>query len=204
MLSLEEFSKRYTNTWCKFKKDYVVIIRGFEGPLLYLDSQQLGTMQLYYPKILEDLDLTPPVSGYFNHNNNALYLLKLPRRQWKRGLCQDNHEIYNPISRLVNSGVYRALLGRTSISALYNRVFMRDLTEIEAMLTNKTPIVSVAASLNLMISKSPVLKPKLVLWLGLIPCGFIDTGEIQICDENFRQEVLDELRNSELNWKISN
>jgi hypothetical protein len=200
MESLEDFTKKYAKTYVRAKCNKadefnLAFIQHVDGDGIVLESKESGSIMLRYrEETFENLiDLDPPHSGLFNHNGYALVLFKTPARQWRRGMCNENHEIYNPFRKLLNEGVYRPGFNFSSIAAMYTPRFVCDPAEATGMLSKDTH--SVALSNKLMISKSPLdTTDNPIVWFGCTPIGTVKGKRFQIEDEIFQQEVEDELR----------
>jgi len=199
MDNLEDFHQKYHNTWVQYRSDGVlspalIELIQFGEKLIYIRSLELGIVSIKYTEnqLKEKLELSPPQTGYFNYNGHALVLFKIPVRQWRVGLCHENHEIYNPFKYLLNSGVYRPTFGERTVSALFNPAYIPD-PQIAYSMFNKSTH-SVALSCHLMISKSPTEKHSgPLIWFDCNPCGFIQRSKFVVEDELFRQEIEDEL-----------
>ena len=51
------------------------------------------------PELAFNVDYILPHKSYFVHNNNACLLTRVPARQYKRGLCSENTEVYQLTSK---------------------------------------------------------------------------------------------------------
>lgn len=196
--TLEEFAKKYRHTfvrWIQDNKIWVAYIEGcnLDDSNVHLTIETIGNVILNYPQRLSELILDSPDSGLFNHNDHALYLFKTPARQWQRGLCAANHEVYNPFARLFNQGVYRAQFGRGTVMSIFNPKYRADVAKAVEAVVDHVP-KSLAITRNLMISKS-VLKDvnNPLVWYKTTPVGHIRDGKFVIEDELYQQEICDEL-----------
>ena len=197
--NIEEFSKKFRHTFIRWKPDDTVFVSYIDGcdldaETVHLSTETVGTVMLKYPLCLQTLDLNTPDSGLFNHNDHALYLFKVPARQWQRGLCAANHEIYNPFAKLFSQGVYRAQFGRAAVHSIFSENYMHDINVAINKIIN-TGVKSLAITRNLMLSK-PVLTnvewP--LIWYKTIPIGHIRDRKFVIEDMLYQQEVQDELQ----------
>lgn len=200
MDSIEDFHKKYHQTWVQYVgKDKIspaiIELVSFDEDMVFLRSQDEGLVSVQYSEnsFANKLDLSPPQTGFFNYNGHALVLFRTPARQWRRGLCNENHEIYNPFKKLLHEGAYCPSFGSKTIVALFSPSFVCNPDEARAMFSNS--IHSVALSRRLAISKSPIEQSSYpLIWFGCNPCGFVRGQKFVVEDETFQQEVEDELR----------
>lgn len=193
--SLDEFLKRYQHTFAYHRPTgNVVHIAGGVAGHLVIESETQGQMTLKYPESLVDVEFNPPSIGFFNHKEHALLLFKSPVRQWKRGLCSENHEVYNPFWAILRDiqTPYRPTWGWRLINSLFNRQLTGSVQQSIIAVADK--LVSSAISLNLALSKSPVNSLNPLIWYRHSPVGFIENNKMVIRDETYHQEVIDELR----------
>lgn len=208
MLTVEEFNQRYVSTYVRWRraKDSGFVPAhinqahgsGFQG---VVDIESGGHSEvLPYPRCLDVLDLESPEAGYFSNNGHALYLFKYPERQWRRGLCNANAEIYNPFSRLFVGGVYQCGFGMKAIQAIFSGGHVQDIGHAIGMLSSE--VFSVPISRSIMVSHAPVnSKSPVLLWYGLSPVSMLENGRFRVEDPIFEQEVHDEFRNlGQLKW----
>jgi hypothetical protein len=196
---LEDFQKKYQGTFVRYmhpdrKVKIVAYIEycHLEENTIAFTCEDIGSVMLKYPACLTMLDLEAPPSGLFNHNDHALFLFKTPARQWHRGLCAANHEIYNPFRKLFTDGTYRAAFGRASVRSIFEENYITDVQEAVNDILNHPPLKSVAITRNLMLSKSPTEALPLI-WYRTIPVGFVRLNRFIVEDELYQQEVNDEL-----------
>lgn len=207
MDTLIEFNKKYTGTWIRHKTNGEIHIGFVDGVdmdnnVILLSSGKLGTLTKKYPVCLPDFELDSPESGLFNHNGHALYLFKNPARQWQRGLCAANHEVYNPFKKLFKEGIYLPRFGRSLVDALYSNLYEQDIAKAcHIMADSNERVYSIAITKQLMLSKSPSEKQiGPLIWFRTTPVGFLDR-KFRIDDPLYQQEVGDELRRiGAFNW----
>lgn len=200
MDSIEEFHKKYNGTWIQYiGKDgpspAIVDLCLFEEDLVCLTSSTEGQVHVKYTEanLEKKLDLSTPPTGFFNYNGHALVLFRTPTRQWRRGLCGDNHEIYNPFKKLLKDGAYRPSFGAKTIQALFKPEYVPNPDEARSKFSKN--VHSVALSRRLALSKSPIESSSYPLvWFSCNPCGFLRGSKFIIEDDVFQQEVEDELR----------
>lgn len=198
MDSLEDFSKKYRQTYVRLRnKDGRLLTASvdridMDQHLVSFNVDALGLLTLKYPACMSEINTDLPEAGLFNYNGHALHLFKMPARQWQRGLCGANHEIYNPLKKLLSEGMYRAIITRGSVEAIWKRDFV-SVDEAVARMTALNRGPSVAITLNLMLSKSPTAQADPLVWYKTTPVGFVKNGKFLIEDEIYQQEVHDEL-----------
>ena len=208
MDSLEEFSRKYMDTYIKYIKldDQQVLSAKVVGvdlsyKKIVLVVYDLGEIIINYPKGIHVLNLDSPKSGFFNFNNYGIYLFKVPARQWKRGLCFENHEFYNPFKCFFKTGVYCPMFGDRAIQAVINPNYL-TIEDAIIKLESTSNTKSIAINSNIMLSKSPVANNhEPLIWYKTTPIGFLQAGKFNIQDELYEQEICDELtRMKETIW----
>lgn len=163
---------------------------------MVINTFTLGSLMFKYPNCLTKLLLDKPDTGYFNHVNGAFYLYQVPARQWRRGLCSANHEIYNPLRNFIHvSGLYTPRLTLRTVNCLFsNKRIESDFNKALQKLKENEECTSVAVSHNLMFSKSPTSDLKYpLLWFKAYPVGYVMPDHFVIQDSMFEQEVEDEV-----------
>lgn len=196
---LDDFYKKYNNTYIRYihpitSAKFVGFVDtiNLDEQTISLNCDELGLVMLKYPQCLANVDLETPSSGLFNHNEHALYLFKSPVRQWHRGMCASNHEIYNPFRKLFFEGVYRPTFGRAVVNAIFSERYFTDVAEAVQLINSKSTLKSLAITRNLMLSKSPS-EARPLIWFKTIPVGYVKQAFI-IEDQLYQQEVHDELQ----------
>ena len=201
MDSIHEFARKYSGTFLKYRQPSTgacfasaVVGSDENSSTLQLSVEELGGVVINYPQGLTFLDLSAPGAGYFNHRGNAIFLFKNPARQWRRGICADNHELYNPLKRLFKEGIYRPSFVASTITSVFNPKYV-SVGDAWAKLRDDHRLVSIACSPSLMLSKSPMTmrNDQPLIWYKTTPVGFIQEQKIKIKDQMFEQEVVDEL-----------
>jgi hypothetical protein len=200
MENIEEFSKKYSNTWIRYKSATAskelrpAFIRqiDFADMLVYLEVVDLGKITVRYSEAQfeEHIELGVPKTGYFNHNGFAFLLYKTPARQWARGFCNTNHEIYNPFKKLLNDP-YQPSFGISTVTSIFKRTFPK--TPDESLKCLETA-QSVALSRHIMLSKSPLEDKFPLVWFDANPVGFVKRNKFVIEEDVFSQEIQDDLR----------
>lgn len=200
MDSIEEFSRKYNGTYVRYKSktgtEFTAFINGVDtlDNLVSLELHDGGIVSGSYPRILGQLTLEIPDSGYFNYNGFALYLFKVPARQWRRGMCSENCELYNPFRRLFKESVYRPMFGITTANSIFKKNYKSPEQAIELLSTKK--LASCALNRTLALSKSPMVDKSLLLWYKTNPVGLVHHDKFYVLDELHEQEITDELTRS--------
>lgn len=197
---IEEFAKKYQGTYLRWinptdKIQHVGYMEfcNPEEQTLHFTCANLGLVMKKYPSCLDELNLESPNTGLFNHNGHALFLFKTPARQWHRGLCASNHEIYNPFRKLFFDGTYHPTFGRAVVESIFSNKFYSDIEEAADLIIQSNIFKSLAITRNLMLSKSPTISLPLI-WYKTIPVGFVNSRKFVVEDELYQQEVQDELQ----------
>ena len=209
MDNIHEFARKYAGTFIKYRqpttgKYFAASVIGTDenDKSLNLSVEDLGIVLLSYPSGLSFLDVSSPSAGYFNHRGNAIFLFKNPARQWRRGVCSDNHELYNPLKRLFKEGIYRPTFVASTITSVFNPQYV-PIHEAWSKLKDDHRLVSIACSASLMLSKSPMTmrNDQPLVWYKTTPVGVICDQKIVVKDQMFEQEIIDELTKlGETNW----
>ena len=207
--SLDEFSRKYNETYFQYKNAAKQLLTcqltqiDISDKQIAINTHSQGTLFQKYPGCLESIFLETPNAQYFNYNKYAIYLFKVPARQWKRGLCIDNHELYNPLQKLFDENrIYKPVFNLNCINHIFNPSYVEPTYACNLLLTKK--VISVAIAPYIMLSLSPIENSDLlILWYKTQPVGFIQAEmyNCQIKDVNFEQEIIDEFRKLGItNW----
>lgn len=91
----------------------------FIGYIGSSDNHPVATLASGARKILNDkisnYEFSPPLTGYIQHQNSAIYVTRVPRRMWKVGLARGNSG-----GLLENYGILEVMQG---LERLDNRVY---------------------------------------------------------------------------------
>ncbi len=189
------------NTYCRIRvagKWHVAMVTGcaIAARQVVFTLAEGETITLKYPESFTEVNLDTPEIGYFNYKHYALVTYRVPARQWRRGLCHDNHEIYNPFRRLFPAGdvgIYRPSWGM----ALAKGMFQCERTlnpqhSLEAL--RKGGCISSAITSDLALSYSPTDNFDPLIWYKTNPVGHVSRDRFNILDELYEQEVNDILK----------
>lgn len=104
--SIQEMEKKYASTYLilvtKAGKEIVVLYQGFvDGYHQFKDADGVNI------RLSHDTDYRVicsfPERKLFNHNNCVYEFMRLPNRQYRRGICKDNVKIYSPVKAIWNT-----------------------------------------------------------------------------------------------------
>jgi len=113
---IREFQRKYAGTYFFFKKhceSHETLIycesvesqmdaegRHVRGGVMRVNSLECGRLLFNIPSEHTFVFKMPPV-GVFQYGKVAVHVTRLPRRQWRRGLCSDNTSITPTISGII-------------------------------------------------------------------------------------------------------
>lgn len=130
----EDFDRKYQGSFVQVvfpKKDaelfQIIRIRNEQGskfPRLELRSDKLGTVVLNYNTQARILFRVPRAT-YFQNGKYATFFCRRPERQWRRGIHENNTNLYTPI--LDKDEAVR--VGLVTLPDLENRVCYRVVSE---------------------------------------------------------------------------
>lgn len=216
--TIKEFNRRYQDTIlgirneetkkCKFLK-YKYYNTDNNNHLFYTNSE--ASVYILH----EDVSFTsfnktifiPKIEkGFYNSfQNRIVYITKTPKRQWRRGVCEDNYKILN-FSSCLNTGTN------------YKTVFYPDIFYILEQQYNNNNIKETKRDLNIFeicetfkhhrISKDFLLTQNIIhpegysLFFHKYLVGhFKKPNELEICTNIFFQEILEEI--STWNFRVN-
>jgi len=98
----KDFQQRYTGTFGWFKKEdgsqVLVNVGVCDGTtLVFNDASKMP----YYAKADSGNEFTfiPTVKGAYQYKDTVLVVLRIPARQYKRGICRENTQLYDLVRR---------------------------------------------------------------------------------------------------------
>ena len=155
-------------------------------PKLELRSDTLGTVILNYNTSARILFKVPQTT-FIQHKKDVLFFHRMPERQWKRGIHQNNSRFIHPKSGFTLMADSSAFDFTVIREAFKPRFYTLD----EALeMINKQDYTGVALSRNLAICKT---KKATVLFYRLAPIGTVDdNGNINA--PNFNWEIANEIK----------
>lgn len=197
-MSVDEMSKKYLNTFLVLKSKnsnnpLVVCYKGHEdGFFVFVDEHGMKII-LNHDTDVEIINMFPE-RCLFNSNKVALEFVRMPNRQYKRGMCKDNVQIYSPVRKTMDGRAYNWNI-KTIKDALFP-VYPKNCEEAIEALANKD-VASIAINPTFMLSQSITnnTKTKRIyhLWFSNKVIGYWEKGTVHIKHNLFKQEVLDNI-----------
>ncbi len=152
--SIIEMDKKYTNTYLvlqtKDGQEHVVIYKGAHDRFHHFTDVDGVTIRLTQETEHKVICVFPE-RKLFNSAGMALEFIRLPNRQYRRGICKDNVKIYSPVREMVNRDGHPWNI-HTLQDALYATYPQTCVEAIEQLC--KQEILSIALSEKFMLSLS--------------------------------------------------
>ena len=198
---LQDFRRRYQGTFVFLKMEQ----RGIETlvkvdqvedsvskvGVLRLSSDEFGTMTLNIGSEGHSLVFKYPPVGVFQHGGEAYMFRRKPVRQYARGICASNSQMWNVTHSFV--GNLTQWSAREIVSAFEGRKF--NLGEALELLNKYKTHRSVALHDNFTISKSVFENPEYIIWNWGSPIARCTTkGEVTKVYEEVYTNILKDLR----------
>lgn len=194
---IDEMSKKYLNTYLLLRtageRDIVVCYLGFEGDY-HIFSDENGVKIKLSHATKQRIFCKFPERILFNHNKQALEFVRLPNRQYRRGICKDNAIIQDPVRILWGLATSSNLNHKILQSALKAQYPENCESAINTLL--KPEAVSIALNSKFAISLSFTKDPDIYFLFYSNKCiGYWTQKDKKFVIKNkeFRQEVLDNL-----------
>jgi hypothetical protein len=182
-----DFRQRYLGTYGWFhtggRKLLVYVNEVSDREVVFSDRQ--GTSYNVFRDSGLEFEFIPVDRGWFNTVNGAVYLARVPARQWHRGICKSNTQIYTP----TKEGSFTATgVGIRILSEIFeNKVTVKDALDKYVVGSN-----SVALSKHFAITPAA----KFAFYDQLV--GTVDHKEgkftLTLTDNLIHQEVSDLIR----------
>jgi len=210
-----EFCKQYGETSIQVqelpedKKFFSVYVDGAAGPdnLLQVRHTNRGLLRIAYPskKYMWQLDL--PTRGLFNYQNHVGLYYRMPKRQWKRGLCSGNSAI-NWLTatwrHCLNPSIFQdiPLTDLNLVGAIYDRYFRTKSEIIEDLFAGRK--TEEAFNEKFAVSLSPFSEEThiLLLWYETQLIGDLTATDIEVRHEPFLQEVIQYFGQGNRKWQV--
>ena len=200
---VSEFSKRYSNTWIyeeKTKTSFMVEEVLPEKVWLLKTNGNRIEIPIITEKVFS---VKPPIIGFFNNDTEFCYGIRIPNRQYKRGICQQNYNAIESIKTLRHNRIILSDLAYT-IDYAYKEANCFIQNAIEQLenpkLTGRALNKNFAVSLNTLSPENIYL-----LWYKNKPVAEIyqNTKTIKVKYKHIKQEILDYNKYIEnKQWKI--
>jgi len=193
-MAIDEMKKKYENTHLLLIKpdndELLVTYKGFVDDF-HLFKDELGVQISLRHETDCRVICVFPERRLFNHKNMALEFIRLPHRQYRRGICKENVSIYSPLRALWN-GDGHAWNINTIRDVLYPK-YPENIDGVLTLLNQKTAI-SVAINDKFMLSLSfTTAKEHYYLWYCNKCIGYFHKDVFYIKHPLFTQEILDNI-----------
>lgn len=196
-MSIEEMGKKYLNTYLilinKNKEPMVVLYSGYQDDYHIFTDEHGVKLRISHDTDLEIICKFPE-RCLFNHEKRALEFIRLPYRQYKRGICKENVQIYSPVRKLIENRSTSCDI-KTIKSALFP-IYPNNCEEAIEKLNNKHA-VSIALNEKFMLSQNVTSLSKnkqlFFLWFSNKIIGTFTNNVFHIKHSLFKQEVLDNI-----------
>lgn len=120
---VEDFRRRYEGTyvWIQIEekdeeflaKICEVVYNGTKIGVIYLDSEEFGNLTINMGSKGHSIKFKYPPVGVFQNGYDAFFFRRIPARQYRRGMCNDNSLIENIVSEYING--FEATLSESKI-----------------------------------------------------------------------------------------
>ena len=193
-MAIDEMKRKYENTYLIITapegKEMIVLYKGFANDYHWFKDELNVDVRLKHETNCT-VHCRFPERRLFNHNGAAYEFIRLPQRQFRRGICKDNAKIYSPIRSWWNSGGMNLEVSLLN-SALYP-VYPTSCDDAIKQLTDKVA-VGVALSPKFFVSQSvTVEKDRFHLFYMNILIGYFQKDTFYIKHDLFRQEIFDNI-----------
>lgn len=193
-MSIQEMDKKYTNTFVILQKpsgeEQVIMYKGFDGDFHLFQDEQGVNLRVKHETNVK-IFCKFPERCLFNTDSQALEFIRLPNRQYRRGICKENARIYSPQRQFFNGDGHP-----WNISTLHHALYPEypsNCEEAIAKLATKK-MISVAINDQFMISHSITNEKDIFhLFFSNKVIGYWKQGIFYIKHQLFKQEVLDNI-----------
>lgn len=191
-MAIDEMKKKYENTHLILIKpdgsEILVTYKGFTDDLHYFKDELNVYIKVRHETNYRIVCIFPE-RRLFNTDKAALEFIRLPNRQYRRGICKDNVRIYSPVRELWSSEGSSLNLS-TLRDALYPKYPSCAEEAIQKLETKQ--VISIALNDKFMISLSFTTKKEhFYLWYCNKCIGYFHKDMFKIEHKLFTQEVLD-------------
>lgn len=187
-----EVLKKYKNTYLFLEQNerkIPVYLRSYEDGYYYVLDENDVYIKLNTNTKTELFNFKP-IKCLFNHEKHCLYIYKNPARQFKRGVCQENTSISDPILNLNSRANGLIKIEHKYLQSLINENYYSfDILHDKIKTKN---VYSGALDKNFMISLSITNDPSLLfVWYHTTLIGYINNNKLYCKNPYFAQEVYD-------------
>lgn len=191
-MAIDEMRKKYENT-------HLILIKPDNTELLVTYKGYSDDFHFFKDELNVDIKLRHetdcriacvfPERRLFNTDKLALEFIRLPTRQYRRGICKDNVKIYSPVRALWSTDGHGWNLA-TLRDALYPKYPLNIDEAIKKLSDGK--VLSIALNDKFMLSLSfTEHKDRFYLWYCNKCIGFFHKDIFKIEHKLFTQEVID-------------
>jgi hypothetical protein len=157
-----------------------------------------------------ELDFSFPLTGAYNFIDGVMIYCRKYARQYKRGICEENSSFMNPfnqyplaghfdIGKIVNGPGVGFEITSKNLKLLFSSKYISLSDAFTSIMERKKLARAVTPELFLTIGASTKYP---ILWFGKDPVGYVlDIAKIGLVNEIYRQEIVDSLRNVNLEIK---
>jgi len=191
-MAIDEMKKKYENTHLVLIKpdgsEILVTYKGFADNLHYFKDELNVDIKVRHETDYRIVCVFPE-RRLFNTDKIALEFVRLPNRQYRRGICKDNVRIYSPIRALWSSesSPWNLSTLRDALYPKYPSCAEEAIQKLEAK-----QVISIALNDKFMISLSFTTKKEhFYLWYCNKCIGYFHKDMFKIEHKLFTQEVLD-------------
>ena len=192
-MAISEMSKKYGNTFLTLVREdgsqTVVQYLGYETEAHWF-TDVLGTKIKLRHDTNQKLVCNFPERLLFNHKGVALEFIRKTTRQYRRGICKDNVQIYSPVRKMFSGDSYPWTI-HTLVDAL-NPQYPTSCEEAIKTLDSRS-VVSIALSSKFMLTHSFTNEDEYYLFYCNVVIGNFNNGKFHIKHSLFSQEVLDNI-----------
>lgn len=193
---VDEFVKKYKDcyVWMKTspeKPPLLVRFLNYSGDNFYFDYQGSNISCVLDTSV--QLMVKFPNTGAFTFENNYAVFSRVPARQFKRAPTGQNCSITFPKERLY-AGRGVADINEESLSAAFNKKHISWDKAVAQIKSGKQQGVAINNFFGVTASQ----EEHSILWYLQFPIGFVKENKIDLRVTEFKQEVLDFLRDSSI------
>lgn len=193
-MAIDEMSKKYKDTYLVIakpdKQELVARYKGYGNGFHYFQDELKMDIKLQHETNCSVVCVFPE-RRLFNSNNQALEFVRKPNRQYRRGICKDNMQIYSPIRKYWGGDDHPWDI-HTIKHALYPTYPANCEEALNSLL--KGTAVSVALNEKFFVSLSfTTTKDIFYVFYCNVCIGFFKKDVIYIKHALFKQEVLDNM-----------
>lgn len=194
-MAIDEMRKKYENTHLVLIQEngseVLVTYKGYSEGFHYFKDELNVDIKLRHETKTRIVCVFPE-RRLFNAEKIALEFIRLPTRQYRRGICKDNVKIYSPVRNLYGQDGHNWTL-KTLKNALYP-IYPPNAADAISKLETRS-MLSIALNDKFMLSLSFTNKKDyLYLWYCNKCIGYFHKNVFKIEHQLFTQEVIDNIQ----------